>query len=345
MHKNTLTGRAFSDAFLELYRHLGDSVADEVIEQLAIQGGFPAVGTLMKFLTDYEKLDVDDQSNSVRNFITSQIHTTNLLENKEFANGIQFFWKHFRVISFLLGTYSLPYCYAGANGAQVLWLSERIRTKTIQRLEETGAFVFGIMQEKDWINGLNFRRVAKIRLLHAAIRWFTLHSGKWNPTWGHPVCQEDMAGTNLSFSFIILKGLRKLNISISTAEENSFLYFWNVIGRQLGLQEELLPQNMLEAYRLDRAIAKRQFRTSEAGIGLTSALLKAIEQQIPSPGLQNIPAAHMRFFLGKETADLLGVPQAAWEERFVKIAMQSTLFPQLLSLQTPDSPVLERYWR
>ncbi len=118
--------------------------------------------------------------------------------------------EHHRLISLLLGTYSLPYCYAGANGAQVLWISERIKNNTFQRLEETGAFVFGIMQESDWHNGSNFQRIAKIRLLHAAVRWFTLHSGRWNDAWGYPICQEDMAATNLSFSYIAIQGLPKI---------------------------------------------------------------------------------------------------------------------------------------
>jgi hypothetical protein len=299
----------------------------------------------MRFLTDYEDFDLEKQPNAVSEFIVRQNHLPNGTDIQLFNEGVGFFWKHYQVISLLLGTYSLPYCYAGANGAQVLWISERIKSNTFQRLEETGAFVFGIMQERDWLNEVNLKRIAKIRLLHAAVRWFTLHSGRWNDDWGHPVCQEDMAGTNLSFSYIIILGLRKLSLTVSDREEKAYLYFWNQVGEMLGLHPDLAPKNMLEAYRLDKAIAKRQFKPSEAGKGLTSALLRAIEEQVPSPTLRNFPAAQMRFFLGKTTADLLGIPKVEWEERFVKIALNTPAFPQLLKFQQPVSPVLERYWR
>jgi hypothetical protein len=350
MRKDTITGRSFPDSFLNPFRHMngdlaGDPPADGVISRVAAQGGHEAVGPLMHFLTDYDNFELFRQSNTVQKFINSQNKYPIYTENESFKNGIRFFWRHHRLISLLLGTYSLPYCYAGANGAQVLWISERIKSKTLQRLEETGAFVFGIMQEKDWENGLNFVRVAKIRLLHAAIRWYTLHSSRWNETWGHPVCQEDMAGTNLSFSYIVLKGLRKLAVSVSVCEENDYLHFWNVVGQLMGLYPSLAPANMLEAYRLDKSIAQRQFKPSVAGQGLTRALLKGIEQQVASPSLMGVPAAQMRFFLGDQLADLLGIPLVHWEERFVKLTLPTPIFPSLLSLQKPTSPVLERYWR
>lgn len=345
MRKDTITGRSFTPDFLEPYRQVGDPMADAVIEAVAAQDGHGAVGPLMRFLTNYEDFTTANQPNTVQEFIITQNKFPETIDSQEFDQGIAFFWRHYRLISLLLGTYSLPYCYAGANGAQVLWISERIKNNTFQRLEETGAFVFGIMQEGDWHNGRNFQRIAKIRLLHAAIRWFTLHSGRWDAAWGYPICQEDMAATNLSFSYIAIKGFRKLNISVSKEEESAFLHFWNVVGALLGVDPVLLPQNMLEAYRLEKGISARQFRPSEAGQGLTRALLKAIEQQITSPSLKNAPAAQMRYFLGESIADLLDVPRAEWEERFVKLALQAPIFPKLMALQTPASPVLERYWR
>ncbi len=345
MRKNIITGRSYPNAMLETFRQVGDPAADAVIASVAAEGGHAAVGPLMKFLTDYEDFGFNKQPNDVQKFITSQATFPNFTDRQAFDAGIAFFWKHYQVISLLLGTYSLPYCYAGANGAQVLWISERIRHNTFQRLEETGAFVFGVMQERDWDNGVNFQRVAKIRLLHAAVRWYTLSGGRWNDEWGYPICQEDMTATNLSFSYIAIKGFRKLGIGVSKKEEEAYLHLWNVIGFLLGVDRELLPTNMLEAFRLEKAVAARQFKTSEAGQGLTLALLRAIEKQIGSPSLQNLPAAQMRFFLGDKTADMLAIPKAAWEERFVKAALTSPIIPKILSNQRPGSPTLGKYFR
>ncbi|GAB3164237.1 oxygenase MpaB family protein [Telluribacter humicola] len=345
MPKVIKTSRSFPDLFLDPLRQMGDPAADRAIQQIAEQGGHQAVGSLMKYLTNYELLGLEEQSVAVKEFISQQMALPNATDLQKFNKGIAFFWQHYRLISLLLGTYSLPYCYAGANGAQVLWISERIKSMTYQRLEETGAFVFGVMQEKDWTYGRNFIRIAKIRLLHAAVRWYTLQSGRWNEDWGYPICQEDMVGTNLSFSYIIIRGLRKLNLSISEADEEAYLYFWNTVGQMLGVQKEALPDNLLEAYHLDRAIARRQFRPSEAGTGLTRALLQTMEQQTPQPSLSNLPAAQMRFFLGDEIADLLEVPKVEWEDRFLKMVFQIPIFPQLLTLQRPNSAVMEKYWR
>jgi hypothetical protein len=345
MPKDIKTSRAFPDSLLDPLRQVGDPAADAVVAVLAAEGGHATLGRLMQYLTDYETLAITAQPTAVQEFISRQSQLPEGVDEVLFRRGIAFFWQHYQLVALLLGTYALPYCYAGANGAQVLWISERIKTKTQQRLEETGAFVFGIMQERDWDNGLNFVRIAKIRLLHAAVRWYTLQSGRWNADWGYPVCQEDMAGTNLAFSYIILKGLRKISVGASTADEEAYLYYWNVVGTLLGLDPLLQPANLREAYHLDRAIARRQFRPSEAGRGLTKALLGTIEQQITSPTLRNLPAAQMRYFLGDELADSLDVPRVGWEERFLSLAFQVPVFPQLLSLQRPDSPVLEKYWR
>ncbi|WP_247236420.1 oxygenase MpaB family protein [Telluribacter sp. SYSU D00476] len=345
MPKVIKSSRSFPDSLLNPLRQTGDVEADAVISQVAEQGGHPVVGSLMKYLTDYENLSLEGQPIAVREFITQQSTLSNGTDLQTFNKGIHFFWQHYRLISLLLGTYSLPYCYAGANGAQVLWISERIKSMTYQRLEETGAFVFGIMQEKDWTNGRNFIRIAKVRLLHAAVRWYTLRSERWNLDWGYPICQEDMAGTNLAFSYIIIRGLRQLNQSTTDAGEEAYLYFWNVVGQLLGVKEEILPHNLREAYHLGQAIARRQFRPSEAGKGLTRALLQVMEQQTPQPSLRNLPAAQMRYFLGDELANLLDVPQVEWEDRFLRLFYQVPLFPQLLTLQQPDSPVMEKYWR
>ena len=100
----------------------------------------------------------------------------------------------------MLACLALPYCYAGADGAKVLAKSQRIQNDTLKRLEETGEFIFTVMQEKNWHNGKAFRKILKVRLMHAAIRFFSEFHGTWNTAWGKPVNQEDMAGTNGAFS-------------------------------------------------------------------------------------------------------------------------------------------------
>jgi len=337
--------RIFNNDLLSRYRQTGDPAADAVVEAIAQQGGRAELGSLMRYISDNQDLSAVNQVLVVQVFIAQNSHLPAWADRRLMDEGVAFFWDNPQSIALILGCYSLPYCYAAADGAQVLWLSQRIKDDTFKRLEETGEFLFGIMQERDWDNGKNYVKILKIRLMHAVIRYFTLHSGQWNQTWGHPINQEDMAGTNGAFSYIVIRGLRKSGIKTNETGEEAYLYLWNVIGTILGVAEELLPQNLREAYHLDRAIAQRQFRPSEAGQGLTLALLKTLQKQLPSTSLENLPAAQMRFLLGDSVADMLGLPQVAFEKRLIE-ATSLPIFPKI-SFQNaaPSTTTLAKYLR
>ncbi len=337
--------RVFNDALLEPYRQVGDVAADTVVEHIAAQQGREGLARFMPYLGDFQNLSLAEQLPEVQTFFQKHRHLPSFANPLQMEKAMSFFWKHDQQIALLLGCYSLPYCYAAADGAQVLWISERIKNDTYKRLEETGEFVFGIMQERDWSNGRNVIKILKIRLMHAVVRYFTRRAKQWDYTWGEPINQEDMSGTNLAFSYIVIRGLRKLGIATNEAEEEAYLHFWSVVGVLLGVEETLLPQNLREAFHLDRAIFRRQFKVSEAGVGLTQALTKVLQQQAPETALRNFPLAQMCFLLGNEVADLLGIPQVPLEEKIIKFSTQIPLFRTLFRQQRIASPVLEKYQR
>lgn len=301
------TTRIFDDSLLAPFRTVGDTSADALVENIAQREGRQGLGVLMRYLGDFEQLSTASLPTDVQAFFQKHSTLPPFADSQRMQQAIAFFWKYEQQIPLVLACYSLPYCYAAADGAQVLWLSERIKNDTQRRLEETGAFVFGIMQERDWHNGRNLVKILKIRLMHAVVRYFTRHSPQWQAVWGLPINQEDMAGTNLAFSYIVIKGLRKLTLSSDPQAEEAYLHFWNVVGSLLGVEESLLPLNLREAYHLDRAIAKRQFRPSEAGQGLTKALMVALQENSVRQGGLSPQGVPMAFFLGDEVATLLGI--------------------------------------
>ncbi|MCA0230702.1 MAG: DUF2236 domain-containing protein [Bacteroidetes bacterium] len=337
--------RIFDDTLLTPFRQLGDPAADALVAAVAQQTGREGLTVFMRFLGDLKNVSLAEQLPEVVHFFEQQGHLPPWTDPQKMAKGMAFFWKHETEIALLLGCYSLPYCYAAANGAQVLWLTERIKKDTYKRLEETGEFVFEIMQERDWRNGRNLIKVLKIRLMHAVVRYFTSHHAQWNTAWGLPINQEDMAGTNLAFSYIVIRGLRKMNVKTSIEEEESYLHFWDIIGYLLGVNERLLPVDLREAYHLDRAIYRRQFKPSAAGKGLTQALTKVLQNQVPAKQLQNFPIAQMRFLLGKEVADLLGVPEVPLEDIVVRTTTQLPFLQFLFRNNSPNSEVLKTYLR
>lgn len=318
--------RLFSDHLLSRYRQQGDAPADAVIRDVVEQGGREALKALMTWLADAKNLDLCEQPITVQHFFNTYNQLPSWANKASMERGMSLFQQHAKAISLILGCYSLPYCYLGANGAQVLWLTERIKNDTARRLLETGEWLFAVMAPKNWKANTAVIRILKIRLIHAASRWFALHTGRWIMDWGYPINQEDMAGTNLAFSYIILRGLRRLGSSLTELEEEDYLHLVNVVGYINGVTDELLPRNLREAFLLDRAIAQRQFTVSEAGVGLTNALLNAIVRQASTGGaadfpetIRNLAAAEMRFFLGDQYANVLNVPKVTVEKRMIDI--------------------------
>src|SRR5690606_4495506 len=149
-------------------------------------------------------------------------------------------------------------------------------------------------------DGKGFASCLKIRLRHAIARHYVWRSDYWNEDLKTPVNQEDMAGTNLAFSLIVIRGLRKLGLALSYDEQQSFMHLWNVIGYLLGLDEELIPEDGKSATLLESAIRKRNFRSSIQGKELTKALLDHIVDDSSVPLSAQEVYQIVRFLLGDE---------------------------------------------
>lgn len=305
--------RYYRDPFLSEARKAGDPDADAIIaETLGEQSG-QRLREIMRSLSENRDLHRPELPEKLQAFYRKHAILPEWADVQKMRAGAAFFAEHSQAIMSMLGTLSLPYCYAGADGAQVLFMSKRIYQDTSRRLLETGQFVLDVVDPRAFESGRGFASVLNVRLMHAAIRYHILGSGHWDPAWGHPINQEDMAGTISAFSFICIRGLRKVGYTVKYADAHAFQHLWNVVGHLMGVQPELLPDTGLEAQRLDACIRNRQFRPSEAGQTLTNALLDALKEQ-PLEGLpKDFITAYTRFLLGDAIADMLKVPNAGNE--------------------------------
>ena len=299
--------KSFSKDFLEKQRYLCDPLADTYATQILSQSREKEIFSLFRWLNNTQE-ECPKQFQSILEVYFSEIQVAKWADRNRMQKASNFYKKHENLILYLLGVLSLPYCYAARKGVQVLFLSKRLQQDTLQRLQETAFFVlnantYNFANESYWKNN-----ILKIRLLHALVRTFTKHSDKWQAEWGEPINQEDMAGTNLSFSYIILKGMRKLGFAYTKQEAESFLHLWNVIGDLLGVQETLLPNTMQEAFWLDKQISEKEFAPSSEGQVLCKALIEVFEHQSPSALLSDFALAQMRFLLGEEISKILDLP-------------------------------------
>jgi hypothetical protein len=102
--------------------------------------------------------------------------------------------------------------------------------------------------------------------------------------------------------------LDKLGIVVRREEQQGFLETWKMIGRIMGVQEAMIPDDMAAAKTLFETIQKRQDRPSPEGKAMTQALIDML-------GKYEIPAsALMRHFLSPELADGFGVEKHSFEE-------------------------------
>ena len=209
----------------------------------------------------------------------------------------------------MLGFYSLPYCYAFADGAQVLVRSNRILDQIGERLGETASFVLEIFRPGAFsVQDQAYLVCAKVRLIHAFSRYFILNYAKdWDLAFGQPVNQEDMLGTNLAFSHIVLRGLAKMGAAPSEKEYESVLSYWKWIGELMGIESQYWPTTTKEAFELDKLIRKRHLKSSEAGQRLVKGLLQFYQKTIPDPVLNAQAEGILSFFLGQEASEALNL--------------------------------------
>lgn len=297
----------FNDPYLDQMRLVGDPPVDELIARLDKEKS--EIGA---FLSKARKNTLEMEDEHLPSILVETYNNMTVLpswaDTQQMQLGAIFFEKQARMILSMLGFLSLPYCYAAAKGAQVLYLTQRIQKDTYRRLLETAQFVTAVLSKNAFEpEGQGKISIFKVRLIHALVRARTAQNEKWQKQWGLPVNQEDMTGTNLAFSWIVLRGLNKTGVEVSREETTAFFHLWNVIGFLMGVKEELLPQNGKEAFWLDKVIVQRQFEQSEAGVELTRSLLKELQQNARQPAIQRLTKEYMTFLLGEKVSQILGL--------------------------------------
>lgn len=304
-----------SDAFLDALRKQGDPPADEAVEAL-FSGGDEAVqraNLLLREMVDNDDVPSRSLPEPVRDFFL-QGALPAFADPRRIELGQELFLRYGPLVITLLNLYSLPFSYCAVKGVKVLARTGRLHSNPTRRITETAQMVIDVMSP----GGLDFdpgrfgagvRGAQKVRLMHATIRYLIQRRDpSWDRAWGVPVNQEDMAGTMLSFSGLVMEGLMRLGVGLSRAEQDAYVHTWNVVGALMGVRPELLPADYEAAAELGWRIWRRNAGPSAEGRELTDALLKMLEHLVPGNLFDGVPARLMRYLLQDEAADLLGVP-------------------------------------
>lgn len=229
------------------------------------------------------------------------------------AQGQRLFCRFGPPIVLCLTCAALPECYAAARGAQILGLSQRLRRYTHRRVLETAQLVLDVMAPGGLgPDGHGVRSAQKVRLIHAIQRVHLARHPHYDPEWGLPVNQEDMLGTLMAFSSVVLEALPKLGIEPSAEEAEGYLHAWLVVGHLLGCDPSYFPSSPAEAADFAAIVRRRHHARTEAGCTMARALRELMEQAVPGTILDGFVPVLMRHLCGDRVADLLDIPREDW---------------------------------
>ena len=309
----------WTNQFLDDARLSGDTEADQVVSELFRNGQLDAVNSLMRTLVVNDGLPSDLLPKEVLDYL-ERTGTTPSVDAAQVKLGEEVFGMLGPEILAVLGFYSLPADYAAKKGVQVLYRTGRLITNPVRRVFETTQMVVDVMAPGGLTpSGRGIRSAQKVRLMHAAVRHLLSHdpSHPWDPAFGVPINQEDLAGTLMSFSFLVLNGLERLGVELEPADRDAYFQAWMVIGQVMGVRADLIPSDIEQGRALTQLIHQRQIVSSPEGVALAAALVKGYQALFPEL-LKGAPVSLIHFFLdrdpftGENIAAMLGLPPADW---------------------------------
>lgn len=306
------------DSLLDSFKQRGDSLADQVVEQLQQNHDLDQVNRALQHLDENDETLPSGLPPVLVDYLTETANLPDWADMHAIDTAQRFFSCRGPVFGVVLLCGSLPVLYAGGlGGAQVLAATEQFSNHYARRAGETLRFILDAM-EPDGLapNGKGVRTIQKVRLMHASIRYYVKRSpDAWpaKPEWGAPINQEELMGTLLAFSSEALLGLEKMGIDVTDEEKNAYFHTWKVIGHMLGIEPGIMPNDLDDALVLWQRIAQRNFIRTNDGLMLAKAHLNFLEELIPGELFDGIAVSLMRYLMGKEISQgLLGMPQPGW---------------------------------
>jgi hypothetical protein len=305
----------FGDTLLDNMRQEGDPTADAVVEELAETGEIRAVSKVLRYLVDNDQAIPSEMPESIGRWLEDTAALPAWADYDRMVRGADLVVDHGPQVAMILATASLVYSYAGYPGVKVLTFSHRLDQDPYRRVGETAQFVLTVTNPGSLLpGGKGIRKIQKVRLLHASIRHLIRRSDRWDEeAWGVPICQEDLLGTMLSFSDIVVKSLRRLGVRVSDSEAEDYLYLWRAVGEMLGIRPDILPHSIPAAGEGTDAIMRRHHQRSDEGVLMTKALLEMHANSMPGPKFAGVAPALLRFLIGDEVCDMMEVPRTSWD--------------------------------
>lgn len=318
---------------LESFRQHADPLADGVIAEIYQRGSVGAVNDLLNAMVRSAEPPPAALPPAAREFFTRSAVLPDWLDPDAVRKGEEVFLRYGVLSLASLLCASLPECYAMRNGVQVLSITQQLGAHTERRIYETAQMVINVMAYGGLLpDGRGVRSAQKVRLMHASMRYLlevdpsgvddpapgvdTLASVMtrhvWNPAWGRPINQADMAFTLQTFSTVMLRSWEQLGVVLDPAERDAYYHCWRVVGHVLGVDPRLNPPSREGGLAVFQAVRAHQRGATPEGVAMTRALADTVAQTLGIPWVSDDAVTLlMRHLLGDETATMMGVPEAS----------------------------------
>lgn len=313
---NTKASAKWTVDFLEEKRKHTDDLADSTVLKIMEKNEVASVNHLFQTITRDDNHLSSDAPPEIKEYFQKTAVLPAWADQDLIDLGQQIYIRHGIWISLLLSNKSLPECYACAKGAEVLHYTARLDEQQgsmetfSRRIAETALFVMFAMTPGGLSpNGRGLVAAQKVRLIHAVIRYY-LRKQNWDSAqYDEPINQEDMAGTLMSFSALILEGMEQLGIILEPVEKEAYIHCWRVVGHIIGLHDDMIPENSADALELGNSILDHQIAQSKQGSELMKALLEFQDRNTKAIMSSDSNIAMIRLMMGAKISDLMDVPK------------------------------------
>lgn len=274
----------FSKEWLAEQRHVGDPLGDRVVAEL--QARHPA-RTPDDMLAEIERL-AEEEGGIFQEFLDACHDVPPWADFPAMEAGRRMF----ATMGPLIGMSILGGGVAGSafhvDAEPVFTATGRfvVERGVSDRLAETGSILFLIpLPGEVEPGGRHHRVVMKVRVLHSAIRNWLLSSPDSDypaDEVGVPINQEDMAYALLIFTYLNVRGLLRLGVTISDEQIDSLHLLWRWVGHVIGIDERWLCEDIETQREFYKAFLASHARKGEASIAALNLLDGAIAK-VPGP--------------------------------------------------------------
>ncbi|MEP6781110.1 MAG: oxygenase MpaB family protein, partial [Gemmatimonadaceae bacterium] len=326
------TTRWSDDAFLDTLRQAVDVPADKCVAALQGQDDFARLFAMAAVNNDKIPEDVPQ---ALRDFFADtdlliQLESDRAqfpdgLDHGRLRRGEKIFLDHAFAFCLVLLAKSLPEGYAAPNLSVLLNMSGNLRTRPYRRLLGVLQLVVDVSSIGGFdSNGRALAAARQARLMHAGIRRIVPrqmpdYAAKYG---GEAVNLEDMLGTIMGLSLLVVDGLPKFYDALDDQDAEDYYYLWRAFAVAMGIHPPdqngtatWVPANISEAREFYASYERRHYLHDPAlnpdGVALARENLVMMQAMIPKPlnaiGGSKLPLIFMKQLIGTDGCRRIGL--------------------------------------